>query len=234
MAKSDILTTEFFVRLGDILTIDKALDALGITSDDEYYCDISAAFEEAFDIGRPAASYKECYVESVDKENAIIDGVVFSGPLIAEKLTDVHRIFPYTATCGKELAEWAESQGDPLLRYYADMLNQSAAGLMAAKVLSEVKERTGINKLASLNPGSLPAWPVTQQKQLFKLLGEGADRIGVSLTESCLMIPVKSVSGMLFASSSEWFNCMRCARVNCPGRRAPYASAGSVAPNTIA
>ncbi len=221
MAMRDIQTTEIFVRLNDILIIEKALDLSGIKSDDENYSDISAAFETAFEIGKPAASYKECYVDSVLKETVIIDGVVFSGSLISEKLTDVHRVFPYTATCGKELSEWAEGQSDPLLRYYADILNQSAAGLMAAKILSEVKERTGIKKLASLNPGSLPAWPVTQQKQLFKLLGEGADRIGVSLTESCLMIPVKSVSGMLFATSSEWFNCMRCTRVNCPGRRAP-------------
>lgn len=210
-----------FLDLENVITLGKMMDDLKVTDADEHYEDLLAAFKEAYKVGRPAAVYSENYVETVSAKETVIDGVVFDGPLIAEKLSEVHRVFPYAATCETALAQRAEKITDPLIRYYADMLNQKAAGLMAGRILTEVKAQTGIEKLASINPGSLPAWPVDQQKPLFELLGEKTGRIGISLSESCLMIPVKSVSGILFASSAEWFNCMRCSRKNCPGRQAP-------------
>ena len=46
--------------------------------------------------------------------------------------------------------------------------------------------------------------------------------IGVRLTESCLMIPNKSLSGLLFPSEFGYENCAVCPREGCRGRRAPY------------
>ena len=210
------------LNLKDILPIGTAMKRFHVDEQADHFEEAKEYLEEAYAVGKPLGVYKESYVESVQAEEVVIDGITFHGPLICEKLEDVHRVFPYAATCGKELDELASSQTDPLMSYYANDFNQHAAGLMAGRILSEVKKYTGIEKMVSINPGSLPDWPVTEQKGLFSLLGSAAGEIGMILTESCLMLPVKSVSGMLFASAEEWFNCMRCPRPDCPGRRAPF------------
>lgn len=56
----------------------------------------------------------------------------------------------------------------------------------------------------------------------------GADEIGLELTDSCLMLPYKSVSGIAYEAEATFENCMLCPRENCPTRRAPYdASMGA-------
>ena len=46
--------------------------------------------------------------------------------------------------------------------------------------------------------------------------------IGVQLTDSYLMHPLKSVSGILFATDGTYGNCQLCPVERCPNRRAPY------------
>ena len=77
--------------------------------------------------------------------------------------------------------------------------------------------------LSHMNPGSLPQWPLSQQRVLFSLLGDVTGAIGVELTESCLMIPAKSTSGILFDSDTEYNNFRFCPMENCPGRSAPFS-----------
>ena len=55
-----------------------------------------------------------------------------------------------------------------------------------------------------------------------ELPGNAAKSISVTLTESSLMRPLKSVSGILFPCDEAFVSCSRCARDKCAGRRAPY------------
>jgi hypothetical protein len=67
-------------------------------------------------------------------------------------------------------------------------------------------------------------WPVTEQKKLFELLE--AQKAGVELTESCLMQPRKSISGIipLFPcdnglEQSDYNPCLECKKLDCTARR---------------
>jgi hypothetical protein len=73
-----------------------------------------------------------------------------------------------------------------------------------------------------MNPGSLPDWPLQEQRQLFALLGDTRAAIGVELTDSCLMLPIKSLSGLRFPTGENFENCQLCPRERCPGRRTAY------------
>ena len=75
-----------------------------------------------------------------------------------------------------------------------------------------------------MNPGSLPDWPLHEQRPLFTLLGDPASAIGVELLDSYLMKPVKSTSGLLFPAEDGFYNCQLCPMEDCPGRRVPYDS----------
>ena len=61
-----------------------------------------------------------------------------------------------------------------------------------------------------------------QQRQLFQLLGDVESSIGVRLTDSFLMIPNKTVSGILFPTEVPFYSCQLCTREACPRRRAEY------------
>ena len=75
-----------------------------------------------------------------------------------------------------------------------------------------------------MSPGSGDAviWPIEQQRNLFALLGDGSQQIGVQLTDSCLMIPNKSVSGIRYPTEIDFHTCQVCHREDCPGRIAPF------------
>jgi len=78
-----------------------------------------------------------------------------------------------------------------------------------------------------MNPGSgdVDTWPIEQQTELFALLG-GTDEVrkhsGVELTDSFLMIPNKSMSGILFPTETDFRSCQVCHRAACPSRSAPF------------
>lgn len=192
--------------------------------DGEYFDDWMALLDIAYEQGCPTGVYADSYVENMKDNTVLIDEITLTGSILTVKLKDIHRVFPYIATCGKELDSWAKGIEDPLYRYYADMVNQIFAGKVVEKIKSTIQNEYTVGKLSSLNPGSLSSWPITQQKELFQLLGSGSERIGVKLTESSLMVPVKSVSGILFPSEIEWYSCMNCPRHDCPGRKAPQKS----------
>ncbi len=93
----------------------------------------------------------------------------------------------------------------------------------AVAVVGEyIQQRYRPGRLSRMNPGSLPDWPLHQQTPLFALVGEVEAGIGVRLTDSYLMIPRKSVSGIQFPTEESFESCQLCGREPCPGRRAPY------------
>jgi len=67
-------------------------------------------------------------------------------------------------------------------------------------------------------------WPVTEQKKLFELLEP--QKAGIELTESCLMQPRKSISGVipLFPADNgheqgDYNPCWECEKLDCTARR---------------
>jgi hypothetical protein len=75
-----------------------------------------------------------------------------------------------------------------------------------------------------MSPGSgdVNVWPIEQQRELFELLGDVRGQIGVELTDSFLMVPNKTVSGIHFPAEKDFRTCQVCHRENCPSRGAPF------------
>ena len=72
--------------------------------------------------------------------------------------------------------------------------------------------------------GDADVWPLGEQTKLFGQLLEGrvTESIDVKLTDSLLMLPYKSSSGVLFAAEHDFETCRLCHRKNCPNRRAAF------------
>jgi hypothetical protein len=85
-----------------------------------------------------------------------------------------------------------------------------------------LKDHYRLGRIEAMSPGSLPDWPIQAQRPLFALFGDTERLLGVRLTESLLMVPSKSVSGILFPTEQTFASCQLCPREGCPSRQLPY------------
>ena len=155
----------------------------------------------------------------------IIGSERFQSRIMQVNMQPVGRAFPYAVSCGRELYELSRQTDDPLERVWVDCFSQLAMRAVDAEMSRTLMRLYRLGHTARMNPGSLPDFPITCQRALFRLLDGGADAIGLELTESCLMLPYKSVSGILYETEADYENCMLCPRENCPTRRAAYDAA---------
>ncbi len=178
-------------------------------------------------IGKPKILYRECFIEEKGPDSVLLDGIEFRSHVLRRKLDKVERVFPYVITCGREVEEAGIPQGDFLGKYWMDTIKHSILISAVGFFKKHITEKYKIGKTASMNPGSGDAdvWPIQQQKELFSLLGDVEGSIGVELTDSCLMKPSKTVSGILFPSEVDFRTCQLCHREDCPGRSAPFDQA---------
>ncbi len=173
-------------------------------------------------VARPKALFKVAYIEERDDESVVIDGVRFTSRVLRVNLDKAHRVFPYVITCGMELHEWESGLEDFLHRYWADAIKAMALYAAVRYCDSYIVKAFHPGKTARMSPGSLADWPLKEQRPLFRLLGDPEAAIGVQLTDSFLMVPNKSVSGIRFPTEESFESCQLCPREGCPGRRAPY------------
>jgi hypothetical protein len=178
-------------------------------------------------IGKPKAIYTEAYVELSDDDSVSLNEIRFTSPMLRNNLTNIDRIFAYVATCGREMDQVTLVDANILAIFWWDAIKESLL-VTASQYLSGLLERRyQLKKTASMNPGSgdVNVWPIEQQRELFALLGDVRGQIGVELTDSFLMIPNKTVSGILFPTERDFRTCQVCHRINCQNRRAPFDQA---------
>lgn len=195
---------------------------MGASENTELRLQLDALAEEAGRVARPRAIYRACFVDSRTDDETVIDGVAFRSRVLTVNFENVHRVFPFVVTCGRELQEWSEGLTDPLLCFQADEVKELALHAAGEYLGRHLDELFGLARSSHMNPGSLPDWPLPQQHPLFSLLGDVEAAIGVKLTESCLMLPTKSVSGIRFPTETTFESCQLCAREACPNRRAAW------------
>ena len=181
-------------------------------------------YEECISVACPKAVF--CLVSVYQEQNQTVIGEErFLSRIMQVNMQKVGRAFPYAVSCGRELNELAQSKTDPLERWWVDCFSQYAMRAVDKEMTRVLTETYRLGHTARMNPGSLPDFPITCQRALFRLLDSGTSQIGLELTSSCLMLPYKSVSGIAYETDAIYENCMLCPRENCPTRRAPYDAA---------
>ncbi len=183
--------------------------------------------EAALLVARPKAVYKVCYIEERSQGGVELEGIRFTSEVLSRNLSEVERVFPYIVTCGVELDTVAISQNDVFAGFLLDGLKELALRQAIEHLKAHLAGNYGLDaqKMSTMNPGSgnRNVWPIGQQRQLFQLLGDVETLVGVRLTDSCLMTPNKTVSGILFPTDVPFVSCQLCTRENCPRRRAEYS-----------
>ena len=170
----------------------------------------------------PKVLYKICYIEEKLAEGVIVEGLQLSSKVLRKNLDKIERIFPFVITIGSKFSEKLNTCSDLLDKFYLDTIGNVALNQVRLELKNHLISEFAIEKTAFMAPGSLPDWPIAEQKPLFKLLGNVEAAIGVRLTESLLMLPAKSVSGIYFPTETSFFSCQLCPRERCDSRKARY------------
>jgi len=173
----------------------------------------------------PAAAFRISYVDERLDDSVVIDGMRFTSRVLYDNLDGVGRVFPFVLTLGKTLEDVIAATRDMLEKYLLDEIGNMALYEARGRFEQHLRTTFALEKISCMVPGSLENWPIEQQRILFNLLSGVESSIGVSLTESCLMIPRKSISGIYFPSEITFFSCQLCPRARCESRKARFDEA---------
>ncbi len=191
-------------------------------SDDAH--ELQSLADLARQVGNPKAAHAVSFVEHRDGDTVQIGHVSFTSRTLCRNLKSVQRVFPLVATCGHEMTEAFPRERDMLKEFWWDLIKTRMLRAANEHLSDHLHRRFRLGKTAVMRPGSGDAtvWPIQQQRELFALLGDVHTAIGVRLTDSFLMVPNKTTSGILFPTDEDFRSCEVCHREDCPSRHAPF------------
>lgn len=153
------------------------------------------------------------------------------GRIISRQLRKSERYAFFVATAGVEFEEFQHrlaDQNDMVKIYIADAIGSVVAEKTADKMEQELERLlipSGWHHTNRFSPGYC-GWHVSEQQKLFPLFPEQPP-CGVTLTESSLMTPIKSVSGVIGLGKDVRkldYSCGLCDFKQCYKRKLPVRS----------
>jgi hypothetical protein len=186
------------------IDIEELMEKLHLKQDSEYFTRAQEMAAEAQSLAKPKAVYKEAYVDSKGDNFVVIDGVKFTSRIMRANMEKTFRAFPYVATCGTEVEAWSKQYADLMDCYYADIIKEMVLRVASRKIETYIDQQYALGHAMNMSPGSLAEWPISEQKLLFGLLGNVEELIGVQLTSSLLMLPIKTVSRIRFSKEGTY------------------------------
>lgn len=150
------------------------------------------------------------------------------GRIIARQLRGSQRYVFFVATAGMEFEKFQhrlKESGDMVKTFIADAIGSVIAEAVADRMEEALEALIGPSGWRHTNrfsPGYC-GWHVSEQQMLFPLFPDGRP-CGVSLTESSLMTPIKSVSGVIGLGEDVRkleYSCGLCDYKQCYKRKKP-------------
>lgn len=157
-----------------------------------------------------------------ERGKLLLDNQLFNpGAIISHAMKGAEKYAVFTATIGEEFDNFSrqlKAEDDILRVFIADALGSvlaEATVTLLMKQLEVMVDKEGMHISNNYSPGYCD-WFLAEQKQLFSFFPEGST--GITLTDSCLMLPVKSVSGIVALGKDvkrREYGCNICKMVNC-------------------
>ncbi len=158
------------------------------------------------------------------------EGIKFNtGKLVIKNLKNSEKMAMFICTAGPEVSRRSGGlidSGNLPEGYVADLVGsvlvEEAMDILQERLRVEF-EQEGLRITNRYSPGYCD-WKVDEQHKLFGIFP--SDFCGVRLSESALMIPVKSVSGVIGIGKEVRFHkyiCNACNKVNCIYRNIKYS-----------
>lgn len=143
--------------------------------------------------------FDELTVDSLNETIRINDQVFHTGETVVSQLKNATQAALFVCTAGTGISMTAKemaNRDDEFLAYVLDVIGSVTVDKAAGKIQEEIGVNAtpaGMGITDPFSPGYCN-WSVAEQQKLFALLPPGF--CGISLSETSLMSPVKSVSGI--------------------------------------
>ncbi|SKC39360.1 vitamin B12 dependent-methionine synthase activation domain-containing protein [Maledivibacter halophilus] len=178
--------------------------------------------KEAEKIAKPKGLFKLSYIDTKGENFIVVEDEKLVSRVLRVNVDKVGRIFLFLATCGREIEDWSKNYDDMLDTFIVDNIMELACKEAQKIIFNYIDDKYDLKNASKMNPGSLSNWPIKEQRKIFRILKNSNEKIGVELTDSLLMKPAKTVSGIRFSSEVKFENCQLCPKDKCPNRAAPY------------
>lgn len=173
----------------------------GQTPDQSFIELINSMMEHINSFCFPSAGYLICSGEITNKNYIEINNIrIKVGSVITKYLHNATHFATFVVTAGEEFDSYLEqlrADGDIVSEFLAYSIGTEIAEATVRFVTARITEeadKSGLKITHSYSPGHC-SWHVHEQQHLFSLLPEKP--CGVELNASSLMLPVKSVSGII-------------------------------------
>jgi hypothetical protein len=174
----------------------------------------------------PAAAYEYYPVTGMNDTRIWLEaGKAVHGPMLPALFPEAKELAVIIGTIGPKLEKQASeytAKGQALRGMLLDGIGSAAVDKLIPEVLKAIAAQAasrGYQTSSPVNPG-MPGFPMAEQPNLLELAK--ADKIGVSLTPSGILVPRKSVSMVIGIGPrmTRWTQtevCARCSlRESCP------------------
>jgi len=159
---------------------------------------------------------------SIDKQSIRICEQVFNpSKIVITQFKNASAFALFICTAGSEILQHSKEvskNGDPLLGFVFDVIGSVTVEKATDKIQKSLEtecQKLGLCISDRYSPGYCE-WSVSEQQMLFALMPENF--CGVSLSESSLMLPIKSVSGIIAIGNDlkqKGYQCHWCTEKNC-------------------
>jgi hypothetical protein len=168
----------------------------------------------------PAVAYEIHAIANIDHDRLYLEGgLVLNGSLFSSVLSSARELAIAVGTIGPKLEEKVMdyfANNEPVKGLLLDGIGSAAVDSLiqeACRSIAQEASTRGYQASSPLSPG-VQGFPLTEQWQVFRLVP--AEQVGVSLTESGVMVPRKSVSLVIgFGPQMRtWTQAQVCAHCN--------------------
>lgn len=199
----------------------------GGTQPDEHINQLlESVIEKAYQICRPQVAYIFCEGKLMSQSFIELNNVKMKiGSIISSYLEQADQYAVFVATAGEEYDHYLKESklsGDIMAEFLADAVGseiaEAAVRFVNEKIEKEASEK-GYSITKPYSPGYC-GWSVREQVQLFSIFP--TQPCGIQLNDSCLMHPVKSVSGIVGMGSKVVetpYGCDTCSMQTCYKRK---------------
>jgi len=179
---------------------------------------------ECLDMVHPSIGYRTLAHPGFNPEKNQItleDQIFDTGEIVTSMLKDSEFIVIFACTPGKEVEQFSKEQlkkNNPLEGYLIDLIGSELADGLAEFIHDFIEQKAahkGLGVTDRFSPGYCN-WNVSAQHHLFSLLKDYD--CGIKLTDSSLMIPIKSISGIFGIGQGlhkAGYKCRHCSDKNC-------------------
>lgn len=175
---------------------------------------------------QPYCSYVIITGKEINMDQIQIDGLLFTpGRIITHSLTNAEYYVIFAVTLGEDFDNYSNQlkrKGEIVNVFVADSIGSIIAEACVSFLKDQLEMEFSSKNMKitnSYSPGYCD-WKLTEQKKIFQLLSQVDTKI--HLTDSCLMMPIKSVTGIIAVGKDvkkKSYGCDICKMPNCVKRK---------------